>query len=229
MEYFTTTARLNANDLFPSLVIPIVYPPGETHNSLFKYLKNFNLEDANPTEMLNYLREDFKRFVYTLNLIPGGDGDLLEIGSNPYFTSLLLRKYTNYILYHTNYFGADNSNEVQILHNVNNKEVVTFEYKNHNIETTKVPFDKLFDVILFCEVLEHLTDDPMQAMLNLKNALKPGGVLILTTPNVNRIENISKMIAGVNIYDPYSGYGPYGRHNREYNKHELFLFLFHNL
>jgi hypothetical protein len=33
------------------------------------------------------------------------------------------------------------------------------------------------------------------------------------------------MIAGVNIYDPYSGYGPYGRHNREYNKHDLYLLL----
>jgi hypothetical protein len=29
------------------------------------------------------------------------------------------------------------------------------------------------------------------------------------------------MISGENIYDPYSGYGPYGRHNREYNRHEL--------
>jgi hypothetical protein len=33
------------------------------------------------------------------------------------------------------------------------------------------------------------------------------------------------MLSGANIYDPYSGYGPYGRHNREYNKHELYLLL----
>jgi hypothetical protein len=33
------------------------------------------------------------------------------------------------------------------------------------------------------------------------------------------------MIAGLNIYDPYSGYGPYGRHNREYNKDELYRLL----
>lgn len=43
----------------------------------------------------------------------------------------------------------------------------------------------------------------------------------MSTPNVNRLENVAKMIAGANIYDPYSGYGQYGRHNREYNKHEL--------
>jgi hypothetical protein len=33
------------------------------------------------------------------------------------------------------------------------------------------------------------------------------------------------MIVGTNMYDPYSAFGPYGRHNREYNKHELHLLL----
>jgi hypothetical protein len=67
----------------------------------------------------------------------------------------------------------------------------------------------------------------MSAILRIKNGLKDNGTLILTTPNVNRLENISKMISGSNIYDPYSGYGIYGRHNREYNKHELWLLLSH--
>jgi 2-polyprenyl-3-methyl-5-hydroxy-6-metoxy-1,4-benzoquinol methylase len=61
----------------------------------------------------------------------------------------------------------------------------------------------------------------------IKRVLKPNGILILTTPNVSRLENVSKMISGENIYDPYSGYGPYGRHNREYNRHELNLLLNH--
>ena len=29
------------------------------------------------------------------------------------------------------------------------------------------------------------------------------------------------------MYDPYSGYGPYGRHNREYTRHELHLLMNH--
>lgn len=51
--------------------------------------------------------------------------------------------------------------------------------------------------------------------------MKPDGVLILTTPNIARLENVAKIIQGFNIYDPYSGYGPYGRHNREYSLGEL--------
>ena len=82
-------------------------------------------------------------------------------------------------------------------------------------------------IYLFALPLEHLTNDPMQALLRIKKSLKEDGFLILTTPNVNRLENIARMIAGANIYDPYSGYGAYGRHNREYNKHELCLLLTH--
>ena len=57
--------------------------------------------------------------------------------------------------------------------------------------------------------------------------LKDDGVLILTTPNVARLENISRLLAGENLYDPYSGYGPHGRHNREYTTAELQKLLEH--
>jgi hypothetical protein len=51
--------------------------------------------------------------------------------------------------------------------------------------------------------------------------LAPGGRLVVSTPNVNRLQNVVSITAGENVYDPYSGYGPYGRHNREYNRAEL--------
>lgn len=106
-------------------------------------------------------------------------------------------------------------------------ESYSFDFPNHNIEHSDIPFDTEFDVIVFCEVLEHFTNDPMEVLLRIKKSLKKDGTLILTTPNLNRLENVAKMLAGSNIYDPYSGYGPYGRHNREYNKHELFSLLTH--
>ena len=105
-------------------------------------------------------------------------------------------------------------------------EKIAFEYVNYNVETDDLPFAAdTFDVVLCCEVIEHLTNDPMKALLNFKTMLKDNGYLILSTPNVARLENVAKLIAGINIYDPYSGYGPYGRHNREYNKDELYRLL----
>ncbi len=220
----------NIYKIFPELVHPIQYTEGETELSLFNYLKAFRLDGSTGNELDNYLKEDFKRFVYTLNLIPKNNNQpesLLEIGANPYFMSILLRKFTDYRISYTNYFGVNSGKSTQIQENKDTKEIFEFEFTNHNIDTDDIPFEEKFDVILFCEVLKHLTNDPMLAILRIKKSLKENGTLTLTTPNVNRLENISKMIAGSNIYDPYSGYGIYGRHNREYNKHELFLLLSH--
>jgi SAM-dependent methyltransferase len=217
------------HSIFPEIVHPLHYPNGESEESLLNYLQGFQLDGDESGELAGYLNEDFKRFVYTLNLLPQEKPgqSLLEIGSNPYFTSILLRKFTDYHLYLTNYFGEDAKSGKQIQRNKESGDIFEFDFINHNIDAEDIPLDVEFDVAIFCEVLEHLTNDPMQALLRIKKSLKQDGTLILTTPNVNRLENISRMISGANIYDPYSGYGPYGRHNREYNKHELFLLLSH--
>jgi SAM-dependent methyltransferase len=90
------------------------------------------------------------------------------------------------------------------------------------VERDRFPFgDDAFDAVLLCEVIEHLLMDPLAALREINRVLRPDGRLVITTPNVNRLENVMNMIAGANIYDPYSGYGPYGRHNREFNRHEL--------
>lgn len=224
---FNMSAEINT--IFPEIVRPLRYPAGETEQSLFEYLNGFHLDGSTGNELDNYLREDLRRFVYTINMLPHNQSNatLLEIGANPYFTSILLRKFTSYSLFFTNYFGNNATNGKQTQRNQHTNEVFEFEFINHNIETADLPFPDRFDIILFCEVLEHLTNDPFKTLLRIKRSLKTGGILILTTPNVNRLENISRMISGSNIYDPYSGYGPYGRHNREYNKHELFLLLSH--
>ena len=88
------------------------------------------------------------------------------------------------------------------------------------------PFESdSFDVVLFCEVIEHLLMDPVVALREIKRVLRPGGSLVVSTPNVARLENMARLAAGANLYDPYSGYGPYGRHNREYTRHELVKLL----
>jgi SAM-dependent methyltransferase len=49
--------------------------------------------------------------------------------------------------------------------------------------TPEAAADDAWDVVLASEVLEHL-DDPVGLLRNLRRSLKPGGVLVLTTPDL---------------------------------------------
>jgi Methyltransferase domain len=67
--------------------------------------------------------------------------------------------------------------------------------------------------------------NPLHSLREIRRTLTPDGLLVLSTPNVARLVNVLAMVDGSNIYDPYSGFGPYGRHNREFNRHELHRLL----
>ena len=223
-----STGRLNAEDLFP-LRPGLPLPGNLTEEELFIFLESVCPEDAPKEEMAGYCRQDFRRFVYTWGLAQGITGTALELGANPYFTTMLLQRFTDLDLKLGNYFGPHCESVInQAVTFVEAGSPQRLELTSHhfNIEEEPFPFEsEQFDLVLCCEIIEHLLMDPAAVIRKIKRVLKPGGTLILTTPNVSRLENVSRMISGTNIYDPYSGYGPYGRHNREYNKHELHLLL----
>lgn len=210
---------------------PLPFPDGQTEASITSLFTSFELEGAPKEELQSYWHQDWKRFIYTYGLASGLTGRCLELGANPYFTTLLLKYFTRLDLTLANYFGpqlAPRSAQKVAAANPQSGTLEThlFEFEHFNLEEAQFPFNPhSFDLVLLCEVIEHLQIDPVKVLLEIKHVLKPGGHLVLTTPNVSRLENVCRMAAGSNIYDPYSGYGPYGRHNREYNKHELALLL----
>lgn len=219
---------LNASaEDYPEYAPPLPLPPGWSEDQLRALVSSVQVEDAPLDEMKAYVDGDFKRFVYTLGLVPDRTGmKLLELGANPYFTTVLLSKCRDAELHLANFFGGTEREGKQRVFVHQTGEVLTYSFKQFNIENEPFPYaDETFDVVLFCEIIEHLLSDPVHSLLEIRRVLKPGGVLVLTTPNVARLENASKLIAGDNIYDPYSGYGPYGRHNREYTQQDIFSLL----
>jgi SAM-dependent methyltransferase len=213
---------------------PLSLPEGVTANALRAWLRTVFPAGAPPLEMARYCEEDFERFVRTWELTAGLEGECLEIGANPYFTTMLLRRFSSLRLTLVNYFGPQVkesvlSQEVSFQNwQTGQSDCVALMSHHFNIEKEAFPFaDGAFDVVLFCEVLEHLLDDPLWPLREIKRILRPGGILVVTTPNVARLENVARLLAGENIHDPYSAYGSYGRHNREYTLQELRLLLEH--
>jgi SAM-dependent methyltransferase len=196
--------------------------------SIQDYLASFDIFAGNEAEGVEYLRHSLRRILLTLALTPPSPetgGRLLELGANPYFLTLLLAKFTRYELTLANYFGKwgpVDGHGTQVVSNQRYGETHEFGYDHFNGEQDCFPYpDHTFDVVLNCEILEHLPLDPTHFLCECHRILKPGGSLLLTTPNVLSLENLWHLMWRKNIYDLYSGYGVYGRHNREYTPAEV--------
>lgn len=88
--------------------------------------------------------------------------------------------------------------------------------------------DACIDTVFFCEIIEHLTFNPILMWKEIYRVLKPGGRVILTTPNANfwltRQHNIQRLIDGagwgVKVADIFNT-GTFGHHWKEYTPNEL--------
>ncbi len=187
---------------------------------------SIRVDGAPEAELAGYWEEAFGRFLRTLALARGLRGEALELGANPYFLTILLSEFTDLEMTLANYFGDERSSATQTVRfrppEASEEAVRTLTSRLFDAENAAFPFpDASFDVVFFCEILEHMTHDPLALIREINRVLRPDGHLILTTPNVGRVETVARVILGDNPYSHYSGYGPHGRHNREYTPREV--------
>jgi hypothetical protein len=122
------------------LSYPLALPAGETEKSILDCLSVFYFEEDQSEEFRMYLKVAFKRFLYTLQIIPPGEGRLLEIGASPYFASMLLWRFTRFGLTYVNYFGPSFPAQAEQVLVTNQGERVPFPFYNTNVETEPLPF-----------------------------------------------------------------------------------------
>ena len=167
-------------------------PEGE----LAEYLKSFDLERLGVrAEVEKYIHYHLLRFRRTVELVPRLDGKvkMLELGAAPFMMSLLIKRYLGYEITPANYYGDYGESFTgeleQSLTSEKYGETHNFAFKMFNLEKDTFPYeDGEFDICLCCEILEHLAHDPSHMLREIHRILKPGGLVILTTPNAVRLD-----------------------------------------
>ena len=173
-----------------------------------------------------YVSDGWERIQVVLGLLTDllrqGGRRVLELGANPYIMTLLIRQRLDVELELVNFFG-DDTDTIESTHVAElNGERVDFRFRHFNVERDLFPYpNDTFDCVLFCEVLEHLLLSADRVVAEIARVLRPGGHVIVSTPNATRLTNLYFLALGQSIWEGYSEHGAYGRHNREFTLAEV--------
>lgn len=97
-----------------------------------------------------------------------------------------------------------------------------------DLENGRLPLpNDSIDLLLFTEVIEHLSRNASEILTECRRVLKTGGVLVLTTPNVKNLANRIRKLFRKPIYPAPEALGvkPQQRHHREYAAGEISAML----
>jgi SAM-dependent methyltransferase len=137
---------------------------------------------------------------------------------------MLMNRLRNYDLQLTAYPSDERRELVQEVDSPEFGERHRYVCACFDAETERFPFDdNTFDLVIWSEVIEHLTQNPVHTLGEVHRVLKPGGCVVISTPNASRADNVLTLARGYNIYDPYhlGAVLAGSRHSREYTYREL--------
>lgn len=195
-----------------------------------EYILSWAARDAEST---SYALTHITRLERTLNITPPGTADdrVLEMGAYMQMTPAL-RGRLGYGEVRGCYYGPAGK--------VDHREVTSstgevFRCDVDLFDAEKDPFpypDGHFATVLCCELLEHLPTDPMFLMAEINRILRPGGHVVMTTPNVASLRALRAILEGYHpgffpayIRPAEPGAEVEARHAREYTPREMHYLL----
>ena len=176
----------------------------------------------------DYVETHRTRLERTLALTPSGGPEdrILEMGAYLQITPALKTR-LGYGEVRGCYYGPKGETNHRSVTSENGED---FRCDVDLFDAEKDPFpyaDGHFSTVLCCELIEHLPSDPMHMLSEINRVLKPGGALVLTTPNIASIRAVSAILQGFHpmLFPAYIRPNPEGeteaRHNREYSPREI--------
>ena len=176
----------------------------------------------------DYFETHQSRLAKTLEVTPaGGPCDrVLEMGAYLQITPALKTR-LGYGEVRGSYYGQAGRVDHRT---VISEEGVSFDCSidHFDAERDRFPYpDGHYATVLCCELIEHLAADPMHMMAEINRILKPGGHVVLTTPNAAGLRAIAAILQGYHpgFFNAYIRPSQNGeteaRHNREYAPREI--------
>ena len=175
-----------------------------------------------------YVATHITRLEKTLQITPPGgpEDSVLEMGAYLQITPALKTKLGYGEVRGCYYGAAGNRHHREVISAAGGKFECDIDL--FNAEKDAFPYsDGHFSTVLCCELLEHLFEDPMHMMDEINRILRPGGHLVLTTPNIVSLRAIAGLLQGYQpgLFPSYIRPRADGevdaRHNREYTPREI--------
>lgn len=186
-------------------------------SQLLKYSEKENQRfiSGSKESEINYLKFHYKRFKILFSIIKSQPpGKLLDIGTTPF--TYHINENTNHQVFTLDYND--------LLKDRSEKNGVQFSCGDLGKDI--LPYEKdFFNTIIFAEVFEHIHKDPVKILKLLFRILKPGGVLILGTPNLASLANRLKLLFNKAILDYPTWEDEVHGHDRIFVKNELKSYL----
>ncbi len=179
-------------------------------------------------ESQEYVQTHLSRLEKTLAIIPpGGPHDrILEMGAYFQITPALMTR-LGYGEVRACYYGPAGKFEQRTVVSAQG-ERFTCQVDLFDAEQDRFPYpDEYFATVLCCELIEHLSEDPMHALSEINRILKTGGHVVLTTPNIGSLRALSAVLQGdhpgflPDYLRPSPGGPEEARHSREYTPREV--------
>jgi SAM-dependent methyltransferase len=208
---------------------PAACKPEDEAQPTIEYLRGWAVNGSSA----EYLNTHQTRLIKTLEITPPGSADerVLEMGAYLQMTPALRTK-LGYGEVRGCYYGKLGRSDHRT---VTSAAGETFECEIDHFDAEKDVFpypDSHFATVICGELIEHLFEDPMHLMSEVNRILKPGGHLVLTTPNIAALRGIAGILQGYHpgffhaYIRPADGTGEVdARHNREYAPREIHQLL----
>jgi 2-polyprenyl-6-hydroxyphenyl methylase/3-demethylubiquinone-9 3-methyltransferase len=151
---------------------------------------------------MDYLRAHYQRFIRTRQLAYQSwehqEAVVLDIGAHWLHQAVLYRQDGHRVIA-ADLPATSSDPQVQALASAQGIDLLSYTDLD-NEDAFSAIAENSVDVVLFCEIIEHITFNPLAMWKAVYRVLRPGGKIIITTPNFyylpSLIRTLGRLIAG---------------------------------